>query len=81
MSTNRIAVPVAEAARMLGVSRSTMYVWIDEGRVRAFEYPGVRGRRIRVAELEAVVEAAAAAESNDRARRHHIARIVGGRRG
>ena len=53
-----------EAAEYLGVSRRTVYRWIDEGRLTAYELgdPAAHGRgygmkRLRVADLDRLVRA------------------------
>jgi excisionase family DNA binding protein len=45
---------VPQALEYLGVSRTTLYRWIREGRIRYYEPSGGRGRRrFKRAELEA----------------------------
>jgi excisionase family DNA binding protein len=51
MATNTY-LTVSEAARLLGVSRTTIWRWIDKGRLRAYRV-GQRTIRIRDEDLEA----------------------------
>lgn len=52
--TAKLAVGVEEAAEMIGISRSTAWVEIAEGRLRSFK---ARGRRlVRVSQIEAYLD-------------------------
>ena len=42
----------AAAARYLGVSRQRVLVLIQRGKLEAIEFPGLRGPRIRIADLD-----------------------------
>ncbi len=46
---------VREAAAYLRVTRSTIYRWCEEGRVRYFELEGGRGRRFDRADLDGLL--------------------------
>jgi excisionase family DNA binding protein len=46
------AVSVEQAAQFLGIGRSTVYQLMDGGHLRYLRYPGVRARRIKVADLQ-----------------------------
>ena len=43
---------VAEAAKFLGLSRRTMYYWVESGRVKTIKLPGWRKMLIDIEELE-----------------------------
>ncbi len=52
----QIAVNPKRAAKMLDVSRTTIYRWMESGKIQSFKIGSAR--RILVAELEALVERA-----------------------
>lgn len=54
-SENRL-LRLAEAARFLAVSPSTVYALIQRGVIRPLTLPGLRGPRLDRADLEALVE-------------------------
>lgn len=43
---------VSEAARYLGLSRRSMYYWVESGKVKTLRLPGWRKMLIDVEELE-----------------------------
>jgi excisionase family DNA binding protein len=47
---------VKEAAGYLGVSRQTIYRLIQSGKLSYFEVQGVRGKRIRKGDLDALIK-------------------------
>lgn len=54
MTAAPLSVSVTEAAAMIGISRSTAWTEIAEGRLRSFK---ARGRRlIRVSQIEAYIQ-------------------------
>jgi excisionase family DNA binding protein len=48
------SLPVASAARYVGVSRQTMYTWIDERKVRTHKVAGFAAPRLLIADLERI---------------------------
>ena len=67
---DRLAVTVAEAARAIGISRSSMYAEINRGTIRTFKLAG----RLLVpwAELEALMERWGQPEPNTEAEKDRL---------
>lgn len=78
--TDLIAVPIREAARLVGVSRVQFfkrYVWT--GVVPVYDLGG-RGKSVKLAELRAVVEATPPAQARDEKRAERRRQKVSGTR-
>jgi excisionase family DNA binding protein len=67
---DRLAVTVAEAARAIGISRSSMYAEINRGTIRTFKLAG----RLLVpwAELDALIERWVRPEPNTEAEKDQL---------
>ena len=43
---------ITEVAKLLKVSRVTVYDWIEKGKMKAVELPGLKNGRLRITEKE-----------------------------
>jgi predicted site-specific integrase-resolvase len=74
MNGQEVLVTRHEAARRAGVTFNTIILWIRAGRLHPISEPSAGRATIRVAELEALVDA------EDRLARRHRTRVWGGPR-
>lgn len=56
---------ITEAAKMMHVSRETIYVWIRENKIRVFRTPGGRYRVLEDDLLEEIMRPAPQAETSN----------------